>query len=62
VLEDSIGCIGGARVMVEVVVDCVALPWWWQRWPLLFGRGDVGMVENVAGDLTLPLCRGGLSG
>jgi hypothetical protein len=60
--EDSIGGAWGVRATVEAVVNCFASPWWWRRWPLLFCIGDASMAADVTGDLTLPLCQGGLSG
>jgi hypothetical protein len=50
------------RSAVEVAVDSFASSRWWQRWPLLFGRGGTGMAVDVAGDTSVPLCWGGLPG
>jgi hypothetical protein len=60
--EGFTGDVGGARAVIEAVVDHFASSRWWRRWPLLFSRGDRDMVADAAGDTSIPLCWGGLPG
>jgi hypothetical protein len=60
--KGSTGDAGGARAVVEAVVDSFSSSRWWRRWPLLFDRGDMDMAADVVGDTSVPLCWGGLPG
>ena len=60
--EDSTECAWGARAMVEVVVNCIASPWWWKRRSFIFDIGSAGMAADAVGDFVVPLCQGGLPG